>query len=357
LADGALVAATGAAFARWLHPRAAFAGIELANEPDISSFRGNESGYEATLSVWLSALEAAGVPGAVDAPVLAGTQWWPEMPAFLARLGPRLSAFVQHRYGLTACPSHAGPPTTDALLRVVPSWATANDTALLGAIAATGLPFLIGEGNTVSCNGSAGVSDVFASALYAMDASLSALGANITAFKWHGVGDESDHFFYQPFYYETRRLREPVFDQVHPRPMFLGLWAFSEAAPAGSVPLVVSVETSNTLLRAWALRTQDGAAATRTTIVVLHKDPSAGMVTARIVPVAPCASGAHGTLSRLLAGLDGASARAGSTWANLSFDGTVDGRPVGTRTTESVPCVGGEFLFDVPSLSAAVLVY
>jgi predicted O-methyltransferase YrrM len=95
LADGALAAATGAAFARWL-PRAAFAGLELANEPDIALFRGNESGYEATLAVWLAALEAAGVARAVDAPVLAGTSWWPAAPRFLAAFAPRLRAYVQH---------------------------------------------------------------------------------------------------------------------------------------------------------------------------------------------------------------------------------------------------------------------
>ena len=58
--NGDLVAATGAAFVRYL-PSAQFAGMEVDNEPDLSNFKGNYTGYIATLNIWLSALEAAGV--------------------------------------------------------------------------------------------------------------------------------------------------------------------------------------------------------------------------------------------------------------------------------------------------------
>jgi len=350
VADGALVAATGAAFARLL-PQ--FNGLELANEPDISSFRGDEPRYAATLAMWLAALAAAGVPRAVHAPVLAGTAWWPAMPAFLRASAPRLRAFVQHRYGLSACSRE--PPTPGALMRVVPEWASPNDTALLGAVAAAGLPFVVGEGNTVACNGTAGVSDVFAAALYAVDASLSAVAANVAAFKWHGLGDEAPAFSYQPVYYDTARLREAGWDAAEPRPLFLGLWFFAEAAPAGSVLLRAAVNATGTaLLRAWALRGADGA---RARVVVLHKDAGAGAARARVRPAAPCAAGARAALARLLPGAGGLAARAGSTFANMSFDGTADGVPVGTRAQEAVACAGGLFAFDVPAGSAALLEY
>ena len=233
--------------------------------------------------MWLSALEAAGVARAVHAPVLAGTSWWPAMPAFLRANAPRLRAFVQHRYGLSAC-SHT-PPTPAALMRVVPEWASANDTAILSSVAAAGLPFIVGEGNTVSCNGSAGVSDVFASALYAIDASLSALAAGVAAFKWHGLGDEAPAFSYQPIYYDTARLREAGWDEAAPRPLFLGLWLVADAAPAGSAPLQVLVNsTGSALLRAWALRDAAGA---RVRVIVLHKeDAGAGAARARVAPAA-----------------------------------------------------------------------
>ncbi len=352
LVDGFLVAATGAAFVRYL-PQSQFAGIELANEPDISTFKGDYTRYTNTLNMWVTALEAAGVTSAVDAPVLASTAWWPEMPIFLNTFAPRLRAFTQHRYGLSAC-SHI-PPTPDALMRVIPTWTTVNDSMLLAAVSNAGLPFVIGEGNSVSCNGSMGVSDVFASALYAIDASLSALAVNATSFKWHGIGDESDFFFYQPIYYKTTYLRTPDWDEAEPRPLFLGLWAFSEAAPAGSVLLNSSVNTSGSdLLRAWALR---DAGDTRTTVIILHKDSNATAAHARVqVADTPCKLGTRATLTRLLSGAGGLSARSGSTWANLSFDGTSDGRPIGTRVSENVPCNSdGMFEFDVLPISAAVL--
>jgi hypothetical protein len=349
--DGALVAAVGAAFARYL-PAAQFNGLELANEPDISSFRNDPAHYAATLGVWLDALEKAGVFRVVHAPVLAGTSWWPVMPSLLKAYGPRLRAFVQHRYGLSAC--SVTPPTPDALMRVVPEWSTLNDTIILAAVAAAGLPFIVGEGNTVSCNGTRGVSDVFASALYAIDASLSALEANITAFKWHGIGDEVPLFAYQPVYYNVSRLREPGHDEAAPRPLFLGLWLLAEAAPSGSVLLRTVVNaTGSALLRAWALT--DGA---RVRTVVLHKDAAAGDAVARVEPASPCASGDTAALSRLLPGPGGLSATTGSTFANQSFDGTTDGIPVGIRVLETVPCsTAADFSFMMPAGSAAVLEY
>lgn len=350
VADGALVAAVGGAFARFL-PAAQFNGLELANEPDISSFRNDPTRYAVTLGVWLDAIESAGVFRAVHAPVLAGTSWWPAMPSFLKAYGPRIRAFVQHRYGLSACSKT--PPTPEALMRVVPTWTTSNDSALLGTVASAELPFIVGEGNTVSCNGTRGVSDVFASALYAVDASLSALEVNVSAFKWHGIGDEMPTFTYQPIYYNTSRLREPGHDEATPRPLFLGLWLLADAAPSGSVLLRTVVNATGTsLLRAWAL-----SVGARVRTVVLHKDAAAGDAVARVIPASPCAPGDFATLSRLLPGPGGLSAKAGSTYANQTFDGTTNGVPAGIRATETVPCSAGVYTFNATAGSAAVLEY
>ena len=351
-AGGQFAAATGLA----LSAIPGVVSVELANEPDISSFRGNFSGYAARLRVWLSALAAAGAPAAlVDAPVLAGTAWWPQMPAFLAEFAPRLHAFAQHRYGLSAC--SRTPPTAPALLQVEPTWSSANDTALLAAAAAAGLPWQVGEGNTVSCNGSQGVSDVFASALYAIDASLSAAAANATAFKWHGLGYPAQGYFYQPIFYDPQQLRVPGWDAPQPRPLFLGLWLLAEAAPAGSALLQASANaTGSALLRAWAVARAGGGRS----VVALHKDAGAGAARVRVAAApgsaaALCRLGQRAELLRLLPGTGGASARQGSTYANQSFDGG-GGVPGGQRAGEAVVCSAqGVFEFQLPSVSAAVL--
>jgi hypothetical protein len=354
---GSLAAATGAAFLRYL-PRTQLSALELANEPDISSFRGNFSRYMETLGVWLAALEGAGLVRAVEAPVLAGSSWWPNMGSFLRIFAPRLHAFSQHRYGLSACSKV--PPTLSALMQVLPTWTSFNDSALLAAVGSAGLPFHIGEGNTVACNGTAGVSDAFGAALYALDASLCAMSANISSLRWHGLGYEADFFHYQPIYYATARLRDPGADAAYPRPLFLGLWMLAEAAPEGSVLLFTLVNASGSkLLRAWALRRPPSSAGkSSTAVVVLHKeDATMGAALARISPPSPCAAGSSGFLTRLLPGPGGLAAQKGNSYGNQSFDGTENGIPKGERAVENVPCDAGRFEFTLPAASAAVLVF
>jgi hypothetical protein len=352
-ADGAFAAAAGAALLSCLG--AHLNSVELANEPDISSFKGNYTGYVRALTMWLDALEAAGARRLVDAPVLAEGAWWPEMRAsFLPAFAPRLCAFVQHRYALTACRGAA--PTPEALMLASTTWATANDTALLGAVAGAGLRFVLGEGNSVSCNGTLGVSDVFASALYAMDASLSAAAANISAYKWHGLGLPAPLFSYQPVYYDTVALAEPGRDEAAPRPLFLGLWALADAGlPGGTLLRVDAAAAGSELLRAWALRPAGGGAAR---VVVLHKDGAAPAATVTIAPPgARCVAGQVARAALLLPGPGGLSARAGCSFGNQTFDGTSGGAPAGNRWEAPVPCnaATGLFEFTLQPTSGAVV--
>jgi hypothetical protein len=351
IAGGAFAAATGAALARCLGPR--LLSLECANEPDISSFRGNFSGYVAALGGWTAALEAAGVHALVDAPVLAGAGWWPFAPAFLAQFAPHLRAFVQHRYGLTAC--HGAANTPEALMRAGTNWSSADDALLLGRVAGARLPFVVGEANTVSCNGSAGVSDVFAAALYAIDASLSAAAANISGYTWHGLGDPAASFFYQPIYYDVPALSAPGEDRAQPRPLFLGLWLLAAAgAPGGTLLAVDAAAAGSELLRAWALRPAGGGAPR---VVLLHKDAAAGAARAAVAPVGGCAAGQVARAALLLAGAGGLGARAGCSFGGQSFDGTADGVPVGQRVLVPVACdaAAGAFVLELAAGSAAVL--
>jgi hypothetical protein len=357
LADGRFVAATGAALRACLGP--ALLSLEAANEPDISSFRGNYTGYVAVLQKWAAALEATPARGLLDAPVLAGTSWWPSAPAFLQTFAPSLRAFVQHRYGLTACPGAHAPPTPEALMRVNTTWGTPSDGALLAAVRAAGLPFVVGEANTVSCNGSAGVSDVFAAALYAVDASLSAAAAGISGFTWHGLGDGGEDYFYQPIFYDVQGLSTPGVDRAQPRPLFLGLWLLAAAGlPGGTLLQLSASATGSDLLRAWALRPGSGASGTSVVVVLLHKDAGAGAAEVTVVPAGGGCSAQHvARAALLLPGPGGLSSRAGCSLANQTFDGSENGLPVGERALLEVPCraATGDFFFLLPAGSGAVL--
>lgn len=338
-------------------PLGAFlASIELANEPDISSFEGNYSGYTATLRMWLAGLAAnGGLPRRlVDAPVLASAAWWPDMPAFLAEFAPALAAFTQHRYALSACGNRSNTPAE--LMNASTTWATAADGALLGAVAAARLRLVLGEGNSVSCQGSAGVSDVFAAALYAVEAVLNAAAVNITGYKWHGLGYAADAAFYQPILYDTARLQTPGWDAAQPRPLFLGLWAAAEAAPPGSTPLRAPATVEGAparLLPAWALRAADGRSVT---VVALHKDAAAPPALLTVKPAVPCADGAQADVVRLLGG-GNLSAKTGCSYRGLTFDGTTDGKPAGAPSHERVLCRDGAYALSLPAASGAFLTY
>ena len=87
------------------------------------------------------------------------------------------------------------------------------------------------------------------------------------------------------------------------------------------------------------------------------KSGAAAPAAVTVRPAAPCADGALASLLRLLSGPGGLSARAGSSYANLTFDGTADGTPAGTRYAEPVACEGGGYSFTLPPASGAFLTY
>lgn len=355
--NASFVVATGVEVAAHI-PHALLRGLELANEPDISSFAHAYPAYVAALGRWCEGL--ASVPGlpfpVVAAPVTAGSAWWPDVPAFLERFNASLTRFVQHRYALEAC--HA-TPTIAQLMNASTAWHTPQWLELLAAVARANMTFIIGEGNTVACNGTSGVSDVFASALYAVSALFDAAQAGVTHYAWHGTGDPVPGFAYQPVYYDPALLHNPGWDVAEVRPIFLGLWAFAEAVPPRSTLLTTAssgtaVETG-ALLRAWASRDAGGALERA---AVLHKDTLLGDVAVSVAPSVPCAPGDVATLSRLLAGIEGFAARTGSSWRGRSFDGSTNGEPVGAPTDEHVPCsAAGRFDFSLPAASGAFLAW
>jgi hypothetical protein len=56
-----------------------------------------------------------------------------------------------------------------------------------------GLEYVIGETNSIACQGLAGVSDIFGAAVWAIDYALYAASLNVSAMYWHmGTGKLSD---------------------------------------------------------------------------------------------------------------------------------------------------------------------
>jgi hypothetical protein len=166
-------------------------GVEIGNEPDdFGGLRLRPATYdlgdylrEAKAYSHAIAASAPGVP--VYGPATTQTTTW------LSRLGTAGRAFAgvtQHFYGSSTCPgTPVIPPTLEGLLS--PAERAFEDKILemvrRGA-APAGRPSRIGETNNTACMGSAAISPVFASALWALDWALRAGSTGVVGLNFHG---------------------------------------------------------------------------------------------------------------------------------------------------------------------------
>jgi len=239
-----------------------------------------------------------------------------------------------------------------------------NMSRVVAAAAAAGLDIWIGEANSIACGGQYGLSDAFASALWAVDFAASAAAAGFAGVHFHGGSGGA----YSPVTYANTDDELP---KVHP--VYVGMYAAAELLANSSVllPAAVTASTvpppggdasgrSGTGLKAWAVR--DAANVTR--IFCLHRGLSSAFVAATVTVAMPGDAAAWprvAALARLWAPAGGLAAKHGAVWAGQNFDTTTDGRPLGPRTLEPVPLVVGSdgaatYTFQVWLGSGAMLV-
>ncbi|HEY5428581.1 MAG TPA: hypothetical protein VIK04_05640 [Solirubrobacteraceae bacterium] len=182
-------------------PHGSILGFEIGNEPDIysqtvwqSTTRGGvgsrvlprqitADSYVIAFAAYARALArvAPGVP--LLGPALAEpglhVNW---VSALLASPHPGLSAVTAHRYPFSAC-SQPGTQTYPTIRRVLSEAATAGMAQTVRPAvrlaARAGVPVRLTELNSVTCGGTSGVSNTFATALWAPP-SLSTSGETLT---------------------------------------------------------------------------------------------------------------------------------------------------------------------------------
>ena len=211
-----------------------------------------------------------------------------------------------------------------------------------------GLAFRVGEGNSVSCGGAPGVSDVFASALFAADVMMETAAIGVQQWNWHG----GPGAHYTPVSF-ARPPAPPGPPDV--RPLFYGMWAFTQATAGNSSVLEAEVAASNSLIKLWA--TAEGGSSGVFRVLAIHKDYNATAAAAvRVAVPAGLAAAQPGRLLRLLA--PNVTSPTGVSWGGQTFDGSADGLPLGPQVAETVPAVGGStFFFTLPPASAALLTF
>lgn len=266
-------------------PAESVVGFEIGNEADIysqASWRevtgvraGSRSlprqmtgaGYARSYLTYARALAQVdrGVPlfGPALSNPASNLSW---ISRLLAGSHPRLGAITVHRYPLSAC-AHRESRLFPTIARVLSERATAGMArSIAGAVRVAtraGLPVRLTEINSVTCGGRQGVSNTFATALWAPDALFELLHAGAKSAAVHVRANAINMAFSL-----TRR-------GLVAHPLLYGLALFSRTL--GTDPRLLSLhlaEPKSHGLKAWAVRLHGNVAH----VLLINKGPRATRV-------------------------------------------------------------------------------
>jgi hypothetical protein len=324
-------------------------GIEIGNEPELygtfSWYKaadgqhvfGRPSTYGFTDYLQDFSRMADALPDVpLAGPATGAPRWIPELGPFLSA-EPRVGVATLHRYPLKHC-TRTTHITIPELLSSHSTRGLANSVARYVAVADTHhVPLRIDEMNAVSCGGVRGVSDTFASALWAVDALFEMARVGVAGVNFHTVPRTINELVSADF--SGGRWRSTV------HPQYYGMLLFAQAAPAGSRLLRVS-GPSTAGLHEWATRGRDGRIR-----VILINDSTEG---AQIARVRIAAGRGVASIERLTA--PSISSKSGVTLGGQSFgSSTTTGHLAGAENHESVTAIRGSYAVKLPPASAALL--
>ena len=349
----ALAAAQGGAFVSAIGGRYLRA-LEIGNEanryPALPYYRvaphhpvfARSRGYDfasfarefATVAPTMPAVPLAG-------PTVGGLGWLRHLRGFLAA-EPRVGVATFHRYPLNRCFTEPDSSTYPTIARLLSSRASRGLVEGLDGYVALahrhGVAFRVDEMNSVACGGKRGVSDTFASALWALDTLFSMAQAGVDGVNVHTFPGAAYQLF--GFRHVGGRWVATV------RPEYYGLMMFAQAAPPGS--RLVSIRVSkNPGVRAWATIGTAG----RLRVVLINDDPTHGHVVA-FKP--PSARPAAATVEYLRA--RSVTATSGLTLGGRSFGAsTSTGTLAGAARTTRISPSDGTYTVTLPAAGAALV--
>ena len=269
--------------------------------------------------------------------------WVQVMPGFL-RTEPRVRTMTVHRYPLRNCYVPPSSPQYPTISHLLSSYATVGLAGSLTRWVAmahrAGRLIRVDELNSVACRGKAGVSDTFASALWATDALFSLARAGVDGVDLHTLPNAAYELF--QFSHRSSGWQGSV------RPVYYGLQLFAQAAPAGSQLLQVARRGSDTGLSAWATRAPDHVIR----VVLINKNATHRR---RITVTVPPGSASAATVEWMAA--PSVASRGGVTLGGRSYGAvTATGRLAAPRVT-NVSAANDRVTVSVPHGSAALLTF
>lgn len=273
-------------------------------------------------------------------PSVSGPSWLGKLARFIGA-EKRLGMVTYHRYPLRACttdPSQASYPSIAHLLADSSSAGLANALAPFVTVAHRHrLPFRLTEINTASCQGLAGVSDTFASALWALDAMFNLAHRNVDGVNFHMLPGSHYELF-------TPSQAAGGAWQAFVHPIYYGLYMFAQAFPVGARLVSVSAPAGPT--KVWATQAGDGTVH----VALINEDPSAEHDVQVQVPGSTSTGNVETLTAPSLSSTDGVTL-GGQTFGDETSTGTLPGPPA---TSAAVP-VTGTYTVALAAGSAALL--
>jgi hypothetical protein len=329
-------------------PGAALQGFETGNEPD--GYEANYSAYLTEYQQFAPAIIAASGGVRMAAPVWAGyASFMPNLNSFISTEASTLAIVDLHYYPGSDCNGGTEPADfllTDAAVNS-DSWPTSpvGIQQYLPTAQGAGIPVRIGELNSISCGGQAGVSNSFSSALWAMDIAFSYANEGAGGINFFAPGSTNTTHPYTPFdfTYTVNSNGTQNYSVRDINPLYYGMMMFAQTVRNGAHLLPVPLTTTANI-KAWT--TIDANRTIR--LLLLNKDQAASG------PVSIALNGyGQATVTRLLA--PSYSSITGVTLGGQTFDGSGDGTPQGTAYTETIQPNAGTYTVALPSVSAALV--
>ena len=334
--------------------RSLIMGFELGNEPEVYGRLGwyttqagiRVPGRPARYDLGSYLIDYAAISSALPrnvplvGPASGSSGWMTALSRYLAG-NPRVRIVTFHRYPLHRCftaPGASTYPTISNLL--APRSSRVPGFSLQAAVRvahAHGLVLRADELNSVSCGGARGVSDTFASALWALDTLFNMAAAGVDGVNIHTFNKA----LYEPFSFTRAR---GVW-LAHVEPMYYGLLMFARAAPPGSRLLATSRAPSQAF-RVWAVQAPDGTAR----VTLINDSPTRSLVLA----VRPAGASGAATVWRLTA--PALASRTDVTIAGQTFGATsTTGELTGSYKSSALQPIQHRYVVELPPGSAALL--
>ena len=236
--------------------------IEIGNEPDLySQYESNPGQFPTDFQSYATAIEQAapGVP--IEGDDAAGSPTGSFQQAFITAqkklASPDINELTSHYYPLSAC--SGGAPTIAQLLGT--SARDNESTEATNAVTAAkqlNLPAVLDEGNSVVCEGEAGVSNVYASALWVIDDQLVTARDGAAGDYMHGTveqcgGAKPLYMYYTPLCAPT--AADATEGLLAAQPEYYGLAALRDVGTGQFLNLTNPVWAD---VRAYAVEHSDG---------------------------------------------------------------------------------------------------